>query len=182
MLRNEEHLKEIRKLVKPHKWEIYLHGSRRMAEQLNVTSLLPTETDYDYAVGNPTCVEYLNYSQRAEFVGRAKVLGWSVLGKHWNLLKWNTVNLDNIVMVDSAEYDEMTASSVIIFEKVIDRDKVQVQWKANFVYYKDLFESINPAYYFDKFYKKNREEYRSYINEQIELRVKKAEENAKIPF
>jgi hypothetical protein len=173
MYRNTTHLKEVKKLIgkvgKLSKWEIYLHGSRRMAEQLNVVSLLPYDTDYDYAVGNPEKEEPLDWENRDRMVIEADKLGWTVLGDMWSFRS-------GIMVKPDPDYEAKEAHRVIIFEKEIGGDKVQVQWKAQFVHYKDMFESISPAYYFDRFYKKNREEFTQYIKDQMTLRTKEPEQ------
>lgn len=132
MIRKSKHLKEIRKILGKNK-EMYLHGSRRMAEQINVTSLLPSDTDYDYAVQwHPTTIGLDAYCAK---------FGWRYLGDKAYKGKNNTV----------------------VVEKMLDGDKVQVQFKLNLEVYKEVFESLNPSYYFDKFYKKNRDEYKAWL-------------------
>lgn len=179
MNRNQTHITEIKKLIKPYgkNWEIYLHGSRRMAEQLNVTALLPSDTDYDYAVGNPKQVEHIEWEDRKKFVRHADSLGWSVLGNEWRWLPVDSEadyfgSASNFVkQKEDPNYDVTEVSKVLIWEKEIDGAKVQVQWKADFVHYKDMFESINPSYFFEHFYKKNRDQYKEYLKAQMKLRV-----------
>ncbi len=137
MIRNQNHIKEIKKLLGKNK-EIYLHGSRRMAEQLNVTSLLPSDTDYDYAVQWWDCGKTL-----FELVEEN---GWDVLG-------------------DKSYRD---VNNTVVAQKMIGLDKVQVQFKKNLALYQAVFESINPSFYFDKFYKKDRDGYKAYLKSSTE--------------
>lgn len=122
------HEKAIRKFTNG---EIYLHGSRRMAERLGRE--MPKDTDYDYAV------DYLD----SPALVRAFDLGW-------------------VECVDKSYTDENTS---VVIEKYIDGDKVQVSSRFCLHIYKDIFESIDPQYYFDVF-RKDKTRFREWLLEQ----------------
>lgn len=103
--------------------EVFLHGSRFMAERAGKTALLPESTDYDYAAQHTQPWQ--------EIVAKAESLGW-------------------VEIVTESYKDNDTA---FVFERVVDGKKVQVSLRQNLARYKSVFEGIDPEYYFQYLWK-----------------------------
>ena len=101
--------------------EVWLHGSRRMKSTLSpwkTPSKLPEGTDWDYAAQHNQPWQTLD--------DLAKRNGW-------------------VEVVDKSYMDNNTA---LVYEKVIEGEKVQVSMRQCLDTYKSCFSGLEPTFYF----------------------------------
>lgn len=120
--------------------EVYLHGSRGMAKRASREPLLPESTDWDYAAQHTQPWQ--------EIVAKAMADGW-------------------VEVVTESYKDNDTA---FVFEKYLDGKKVQVSLRQNLERYKEVFEGIDPDFYFKYLWKGSKDcfsvdERRKYFND-----------------